>query len=302
LTQTKQAQSVHAINDDAKGVLGRIMDSLVNQDEPYASRSWSVCGQQRIVQGTVPPSLMHPWSGIQSYTMFPELGEQFLSLTNMTHTSLFGETFAGLLQAALLSTEYLKPIIDAAIVSDEFPTYSISRQLLQVAKVIESREILATERDVFVVQQGGYDTHTDLHDKFDQLMTEVNGALVAFVDEMKAKDVWEQVTIVTQSEFGRTLTSNGIGTDHAWAGHQVIIGGSVAGGQMHGAYPSDLSDTSVYGMGRGRFIPTTPWEAMWFPTMQWLSVAEENYPTVLPHLENFVEDTHYWNESTIFNP
>ena len=122
---------MHAINDDAKGVLGRIMDSLVNQDEPYASRSWSVCGQQRIVQGTVPPSLMHPWSGIQSYTMFPELGEQFLSLTNMTHTSLFGETFAGLLQAVLLSTEYLKPIIDAAIVSDEFPTYSISRQLLQ---------------------------------------------------------------------------------------------------------------------------------------------------------------------------
>jgi uncharacterized protein (DUF1501 family) len=183
-----------------------------------------------------------------------------------------------------------------------FELTSVRMCTCAVAKVIESREILETERDVFVVHQGGYDTHTDLHNTFNEKMTEVNGALLAFVDELKAKDIWEQVTIVTQSEFGRTLTSNGIGTDHAWAGHQVIIGGSVAGGQMHGAYPSDLSEASIYNTGRGRFIPTTPWEAMWFPIMQWLSVAEENFPTVLPHLENFVEDTHYWNQSTIFNP
>jgi hypothetical protein len=131
LTQTKQAQSVHAENNDAKGVLGSMMDSLVNQDEPYASRSWSICGQMRIVQGSVPPTLMQPWSGVETYKMFPELGEQFLGLADMTHTSLFGETFAGLLQTALLSSEYLKPIIDAAMVSDDFPTTVIGKQLQQ---------------------------------------------------------------------------------------------------------------------------------------------------------------------------
>ena len=122
-----------------------------------------------------------------------------------------------------------------------------------------------------------------------------------FVAEMKATGIWEQVTIISQSDFGRTLTSNGVGTDHAWAGHHFIMGGAVAGGQMHGSYLSDLSETSPLNMGRGRFIPTIPWESMWYPTMQWMSVAEEAYSTVLPHLENFVEGKHYWGDATIFN-
>eukprot|EP01048_Picozoa_sp_COSAG05_P004332 COSAG05_NODE_228_length_13388_cov_2.850403_7_plen_103_part_00 len=93
-----------------------------------------------------------------------------------------------------------------------------------MAKVIASRDILETERDVFVVQQGQFDTHTDLHEGFNGQMAEINSALEQFVAEMKATGIWEQVTIISQSDFGRTLTSKGVGTDHAWAGHHFYHG------------------------------------------------------------------------------
>ena len=72
----------------------------------------------------------------------------------------------------------------------------------------------------------------------------------------------EQVAIATLSDFGRTLTSNGRGTDHAWGGNHVVMGGEVRGGQILGAYPSTLakSDANPLNIGRGRLIPTTPWE------------------------------------------
>ena len=47
---------------------------------------------------------------------------------------------------------------------------------------------------------------------------EINKALEAFVTEMRVHGVWDQVALATLSDFGRTLTSNGRGTDHAWGG------------------------------------------------------------------------------------
>ena len=46
------------------------------------------------------------------------------------------------------------------------------------------------------------------------LLSEANAALQCFINDMKLQGIWEDVTIVSASEFGRTLTSNGAGTDH----------------------------------------------------------------------------------------
>ena len=87
--------------------------------------------------------------------------------------------------------------------------------------------------------------------------------------------MWDSVTVVTVSEFGRTLTSNGLGTDHAWGGHHAVLGGSVSGGKILGNYPLDLAagPTSL-NIGRGRMIPTVPWEAIWHGISQWMGVTE----------------------------
>ena len=56
---------------------------------------------------------------------------------------------------------------------------------------------------------------------------DVDQSLEALVAELKAQDAWKDTTIVALSDFGRTLTSNGKGTDHAWGGNMFVLGGDV---------------------------------------------------------------------------
>ena len=147
----------------------------------------------------------------------------------------------------------------------------------------------ASERDLFVVQIGGFDTHSDLGDDLAEKFAIINTALTSFVNEMKRPSVnmWNSVTIVTISDFGRTLTSNGVGTDHAWGGNHVIMGGAVAGGKVHGQYLDDLTDQGSRVLSRGRVIPTLPWEAMWHGIAEWMGVEANQMATVLPNVGHF---------------
>ena len=160
---------------------------------------------------------------------------------------------------------------------------------MQVARLISSRDALKSERDIFFVDIGGFDTHSDGKEVLESKMVEINDALESFVVEMKAQSLWDKVTIATASDFARTLTSNGLGTDHAWGGNVFVAGGSIDGGKILGRYPDDLSENGSLNLGRGRLIPTTPWEGMWYALAKWFGVSEGenglNY--VLPNLAKF---------------
>ena len=80
---------------------------------------------------------------------------------------------------------------------------------------MSARGDLGSNRDVFFVELNGFDTHSDMSSTLSSLLTYVDAALESFVEEMKGQGVWGNVTIVSASDFGRTLTSNGLGTDHA---------------------------------------------------------------------------------------
>ena len=67
---------------------------------------------------------------------------------------------------------------------------------------------------------------------------------------MQSQGLWDSVTVVTLSDFGRTLTSNGLGTDHGWGGNMFLFGGAVRGGQVLGTYPDELGDSSPVNLGR----------------------------------------------------
>lgn len=108
----------------------------------------------------------------------------------------------------------------------------------QLLTVIFAR--LVHRRDVFYVSLGGWDTHNEVVLALQRNYHLVDRALAAFVDEMRAQGVWGQVTVQSASEFGRTLASNGRGTDHGWGGNAFVLGGSINGSRIHGAYPSSL--------------------------------------------------------------
>ena len=142
------------------------------------------------------------------------------------------------------------------------------------------------------------DTHDDNGPRLQMLLKHLDEAIGCFTNEVKSQGVWHNVTIVTASEFGRTLTSNGKGTDHAWGANHWLAGGDVKGGQIHGQYPSDLTEDGPLRTERGSLIPTTPWEGLWNGLAEWFGVTSENIASLLPNLANF--DHNIFNASDMF--
>ena len=117
---------------------------------------------------------------------------------------------------------------------------------------------------------------------------------------MRALGVWDDVAVQSLSEFGRTMTSNGRGTDHAWGGNQFLVGGGVRGGRLLGVDPEVRVDGPDSISSTGPMLPSTPWEAVWKPLATWLGVDEAQLDTVLPNLHAF-PPSQLFNESDVFN-
>ena len=133
--------------------------------------------------------------------------------------------------------------------------------------------------------------HSDLGETLETKLTEMNGALTSFVDEVTNLGEWNNTVLLSASDFGRTLTSNGRGSDPAWAGNHFLLGGGLDGARIHGRFPADLTESGPLNVGRGRLIPTTPWEGVWKPLAQWFGVeGDAALRRVLPNLANFGEE------------
>lgn len=90
-----------------------------------------------------------------------------------------------------------------------------SSQMETVAKMMKTKDSRGSDRDVFYVENPGFDTHRDLNQLFGKLLSSVNLGIEEFKGAMVDEGLWDSVTIVMVSEFGRTLQENtGNGTDH----------------------------------------------------------------------------------------
>ena len=125
------------------------------------------------------------------------------------------------------------------------------------------------------------------------MLPQVSAAIGAFYNALVALGVQDKVTLYTASDFGRTLTSNSQGSDHAWGGNQLVVGGSVIGQRIYGAYP-DLAvnpdsgpEVNPLDTGRGRFIPTTSCDQFFAELALWLGVSKSDLPLILPNISHF---------------
>lgn len=174
-----------------------------------------------------------------------------------------------------------------------FPNTYLGQRLQMIAKAIQGRAAIGAVRQTFFINWGGWDHHSDVLDNQAAMLPQVSAAVGAFYNALVALGIENKVTLFTISDFGRTLTSNSRGSDHAWGGNQFVVGGAVAGKKIYGAYPSltlnpdSGPEQNPLDTGRGRFIPTTSCDQMFAELALWLGVSKSNLPLIFPNIGNF---------------
>ena len=97
-----------------------------------------------------------------------------------------------------------------------------------------------------------------------------------------------QVTLFTASDFGRTFTSNGDGTDHGWGSHHFIVGGAVRGKNIYGDYPvTGLKHSQD--VGSGSLLPQFSVDQYGATLANWFGLSATQINDVFPNITNFTQ-------------
>ncbi|CAJ1440523.1 unnamed protein product [Effrenium voratum] len=276
-----------------KGVGGRIADALASGSQKFQTSSFSLSGKQTWAEGFATIQRSVDKRGeipiLQGYESRRGLIE---NITAEKYGNIYLEEYARNIGPMVDDVKDMAAQLANVTLRTTFPEAEGSqgqllKQFATVAKLISTREERGAERDFFYVELGGFDTHNDAHDEIAEKFEAVDLAVHSLVKELQAQNIFDLVTLVTSSDFGRTLTSNGKGTDHGWAGNYFVVGGSLRGGDIYNKFPSALAEGSLFDAGRGRLIPQYPWESMMLPIAQWMGIDSADQSTVFPNLQNF---------------
>ncbi len=202
-----------------------------------------------------------------------------------------------------LSSSAIDSAFAPLFVKGQFTTY-LAAQLYQTAKLILNNATVKGNRQIFLAQLGGFDTHSDQLRGSDttsgthaDLLRELGDALAAFQRAMFNVGMADMVTTFTQADFGRTFAPNlTFGTDHAWGNHQIVMGGAVKGNRTYGTYPDLVlggkDDVGVEDWElQGRWIPTNSVDQYAATMLSWFGASSAQLDTILPNLSNFPQRT-----------
>jgi len=167
-------------------------------------------------------------------------------------------------------------------------TSGVASALMTAAKVIEGRDKTGMRRQIFFINQGGYDTHGNQLFDHGALLGDLSSATKAFYDALGSLGLASSVTTFTLSDFGRTFKpASNAGTDHGWGNYAFVMGGAVKGGDVYGTLPA-LALNGPDDLGKdGRWIPTTSIEQYGATLCRWFGIAEGDLPYVFPNIAAF---------------
>jgi uncharacterized protein (DUF1501 family) len=190
------------------------------------------------------------------------------------------------IDAEVAVTAALQPITLATSFRPAVGNNNLASQLQIVARMIAARQPLGARRQVFMVSMGGFDLHDNLMNNQGNLMGQLDFAMDAFYRATIELGVADKVTTFTASDFGRTLQSNGDGSDHGWGSHHFVVGGAVNGGRYYGVAPQ-VSVTSPDQVGQGRLLPTIAVDQYSATMASWFGVSNSELPSVAPNIGRF---------------
>lgn len=164
----------------------------------------------------------------------------------------------------------------------------LGQSMEMIASIINARESVGADRQIFFLEYGGWDHHDNILDNQNRMLGYLDQSLMDFNNALKEMGLTDCVTTFGLSEFSRTLTSNGDGTDHAWGGNIFAMGGAVSGKKIYGTYPSlVLGNSNPLEVGGGSLIPTTSCDEYFAELAMWFGVPGADLTTLYPNLGNF---------------
>ena len=334
-------QSSPPSNTPTTGWGGRMCDLLVSANaSPNVPIMTSMSGSDAFIRGdTVNGYIMHasqaqtinlpydPANGLQG--AFDALQAQG------TQAHVLERTLANTLNHSIATAALTNQALNAVGAPDFatfFPNsdgYNFDAQLQTAARLIwaaynDVPGYAGMARQVFFVNVGGYDTHSDELNQHDQFLLPVlSRALSAFYNALNSvnigagKTLASVATAFTASDFGRSMTTNTNGSDHGWGSHHFVIGGAVQGGKFYGngcgftaapnfgvvmpsltnptppSYGTPSPNKNDPGDGNGRLIPTTSVDQYAATLANWFGLTAGDINTIFPNLSNFSASTHY---------
>ncbi|CAN5301668.1 DUF1501 domain-containing protein [soil metagenome] len=314
--QVTQNQTSVSNTESFTGWGGRISDRMTNTQNPggLIPMITSIAGAQLFTAGqiTLPlaiadsntslANVLNPGGfGLTPTGSTLERLNAFNSLRTQDMSSNYVAAASHVTDLAMQANSALQTSADTTVT---FPNTGIGRQLRQVARLIKNRTDLAVTRQVFYVQIGGFDTHSNQVAQHVNIFSQFSQAMRSFYDEMTTQGVSNDVTTFTLSDFGRTMnpagSGAGVGSDHGWGNHMFVMGGSVSGGNLYGSLRPDGTgnyfptltlggpdDTDSNSSPRGRWIPTTSVDQYAVTFARWFGLSPEDEIGVFPNLAAF---------------
>lgn len=330
--QTAYWQSSPPTNQPLTGWGGRIADMVASANTGDAPFLTSMNGLDAFLRGADVDGYVMTANNASEIDFPYDAGgagmkAAFTALHGATQANALERAYARVMRHSMSTAALINAAVRVTpndIFDDYLPNtaYSLDAQLKTVARLIYAANNPGTsgyeglKRQVFFVNLGGYDTHSDellVHggeSGNDGLLGMLSRSLKGFYDALQSVGLASNVTAFTASDFGRTLTANDSGSDHGWGGHHFVVGGAVDGGKFYGngagltpddnfgvVMPSLVNPTTPYGVrspnlndpgdGYGRLIPTTSVDHYGATLARWFGLSDAEIDDVFPNLSNF---------------
>ncbi|MEM9938956.1 MAG: DUF1501 domain-containing protein [Pseudomonadota bacterium] len=242
-------------------------------------------------RGVPQPSLLGTRNYIGGSSEDDEARERmraFLLRSEVSDGNIFSQDLRAANAVSMDASEQLRTAQENATpFTTQFGEDSFSSQLRAVAETIQIQQFLNVPRQIFYVSGGGFDTHSSQVNDLPGRHAGLAAGMASFKSAMQELNRWNDVTVFTMSDFGRTLNDNGDGTDHGWGGHHFIAGGAVRGKRVYGTLPVSDPDAEAYTPSRGRLIPDVSVEQYAATLGRWFGLSNGELNAALPNLGNF---------------
>ena len=296
--QIRHWQTAHPHERQTIGWGGRIADMLTDMNtNETISMNVSMSGTNVFQYGNNTVEFSADYrtgaEGINGYGaeydwgIHPARTEAIDRMLDRNYNDVYKNTYVKILGTARdASVEFRAAIDTIPDFQTQFSDSQLSQSFRMIAKAIAARDALGFKRQIFFVDYGDWDHHDELLQTHASRLQEVDNGLSEFASVLDELNMFDCITTFSISEFGRTLTSNGNGTDHAWGGNVMAMGGAVNGGDMFGQYPS-LELDSPLEVGNGILIPTLSTDEYFAELALWFGVPSSELAMMFPNLGNF---------------